>query len=234
MSTKLQEIKWTLHNYKSKNLLIYGLKNGYITPYDDNLTAKLRNIYYGGIPASIILLSDALSNGHCYDRALLMARAFLDTEDDVKLIYATVDSLKLNPQLVNIDDPLFADHCIVERVTKDGQHIIYDTSSGFVYNKKLYWLIEHPKIRKITGKDSIADFVKSDECYHPEDVERDKYFSPLILSNIEMTYGVSTEMYSQPGIELLQREVDHFKKIIDYDVVCQEIEEDMKKLGLKR
>lgn len=66
MAIKLQEIKWTLHNYKVKKLLIQGLKSGYITPYDDNLIEKLRNIYYGGIPASIILLSTGMSNGRCY------------------------------------------------------------------------------------------------------------------------------------------------------------------------
>ncbi len=136
MITKLQNMKWKLHNYKSNQLLIWGLKNGYIELYDDMLIEKLRNIYYCGIPASIILLSDGMSNGNCYDRSLLMSRAFLGEDDDVQLVYATVDSLKLNPQFVNCDDSLFADHCIVERITNNGQHIIYDTSSGFAYDKK--------------------------------------------------------------------------------------------------
>ena len=51
---------------------------------------------------------------------------------------------------------------------------------------------------------------------------------------IEMTYGRQTEMYSSIGLELLQREIDLFKKAIDYDAVCEEIDEDMKKLGLKQ
>lgn len=234
MTTKLEEMKWKLHNYKSNQLLIWGLRNGYIAPYDDGLIEKLRNIYYGGIPASIILLSDGMSNGHCYDRALLMSRAFLDEEDDVQLVYATIDSLRLNPKFVDCDDPLFADHCIVERVTKDGQHIIYDTSAGFAYDKKLYWLMEHPKVRHTNDKNSIIEFVKSDYYYHPEDIERDKYVSPLILPMIETSYGRPTEMYSKLGIELLQREVEHFKKVINYDGVCQEIDEDMIRLGLKK
>ena len=60
MTTKLQTMKWNLHNYKLKQLLIWGLKNGYITPYDDTLIEKLRNIYDGGIPASILLLSNGM------------------------------------------------------------------------------------------------------------------------------------------------------------------------------
>ena len=235
MSTKFQQMKWNLYNYKSRKLLIWGLKKGYIAPYDDSLIKKLRNIYYGGIPASILLLSNGMSNGNCYDRALLMSKAFLDEEGDVQLVYATIDSLKLNPQYTDReDDPLFADHCIVERVTKDGRHLIYDTSSGFVYDKKLYWLMEHPKVRKINNKASIIEFVKSEEHYHPEDIERDKYASPLILPMIEMTYGRPTEMYTMLGIELLQREIEHFKKVINYDGVCQEINEDMRRLNLRK
>ena len=176
MVTKLQIMKWNLYNYKSKQLLIYGLKKGYIAPYDDILIEKLRTIYYGGIPASIILLSDCMSNGYCYDRALLMSRAFLEEEGDVRLVYASIDSLRLNPQLVNSTDQLYADHCIVERVTKDGKHLIYDTSSGFVYDKKLYWLMEHPIIRHINNKNSIIEFIKSDEHYNPENIKNFQLF----------------------------------------------------------
>lgn len=164
-----------------------------------------------------------MSNGHCYDRALLLSRAFLDEEDDVQLVYATIDNLKLNPQFVNRDDSLYADHCIVER-----------TSSGFAYDKKLYWLMEHSKVRHINDKRSIIEFVQSDECYHLEDIKRDKYVCSLILPMIEKSYVRSKEMYSHLGIELLQREIEHFKKVINYDKVCQEIDEDMRRMMLKK
>lgn len=226
-------MKWDLHSYKQKVLLIWGLKNGLITPYDDQLIEKLRKVYYGGIPASVILLSDGMTNGHCYDRALLMSRAFLDDEDDVKLLYADIDSLKLNPKFIS-DSPLYADHCIVERITKDGKHLIYDTSAGFVYDKKLYWLMEHPKVRKINNKESIIKFINEDEDFHPEDVERDKYIAPLVLPMIEKTFGRPNEMYSLLGIELLQREIEHYKKTINYDGVVEEISQDMKRLGIRK
>jgi len=233
MATRIQKMKWDLHCKKEKMLLIYGLKNGLITLYDDELIEKLRNIYYGGIPASIILLSNGMTNGYCYDRALLMSRAFLDEEDDVRLLYADVDSLKLNPEFI-CDDPLYADHCIVERTTKDGRHLIYDTTSGFIYDKKLYWLIEHPKVRKINSKESIIRFLDEDEDFYPQNIEQDKYVSPFILSMIEKTYSRPTEMYSQLGIELLQREIEHYKKTINYDAIIEEISNDMKRLGLRR
>ncbi len=233
MATKLQKMKWDLHCYKERLLLIWGLKNGLIIPYDDELIEKLRKVYYGGIPASVILLSNGMTNGHCYDRALLMSRAFLEDEGDVQLLYATIDSLKLNPKFI-CDDPLYADHCIVERITKDGRHLIYDTSAGFIYDKKLYWLMENPKVRKVNSKESIKRFIEDDEDRYPEDVDRDKYAAPLILPMIEMTFGRPTEMYSAKGIELLQREIEHYKQQINYDGVVEEIDQDMRRLGIRK
>ena len=94
--------------------------------------------------------------------------------------------------------------------------------------------MEHPKIRKINNKESIKKFIENDEEPYSENIERDKYIAPLILPMIEMTYGRPTEMYSQLGIELLQREIEHYKKVIDYDNVVYEIDQDMKRLGLKK
>lgn len=232
MTNKLQEMKWKFHEYKNLKLLRWGLRNGYIFPYDDELIEKLRTIYYGGIPASIILLSNGLSNGHCYDRSLLMSRAFLDTEDDVRLLYGDVDALKLNPRFIS-DDPLYADHCFLERTTKEGVKLIYDTSTGFVYDKKLYWLMQRPKIRKINKKEAIKKFIAEDEEIHPENLENDKYAAPMILDNLEYTYGRPNEMYTLLGIELLQREINIFKERIGYDKIVEEIDEDMKRMGLK-
>lgn len=225
--------KWDLYQYKSRKLLLYGLKNKKIFPYGDELIEKLRNIYYGGIPASIILLSDGMTNGYCYDRALLMSRAFIDEEKyDVNLLYATIDGLRLNPLYKRDDNPLAYDHCIVEIKEKNGKEYIIDTSAGFIYEKDLYWKIEHPKIRKINTKEAIIRFVKEDESIWPEDIERDKYALPAIIPNIESCYGRPNEKYTMLGIEMLQKEIELFKKKIKYDEVVKEVREDMKKIGL--
>ena len=233
MDKTLQKMKWDLHNYKYKRLLVWGIKHRKISLYSEEIIEKLRTIYYGGIPASIILLCDGISNGYCYDRALLMAKAFLDEEDDVNLIYATVDSIKLNPKFIR-DDPMYADHCIVEIITKDNKHFIIDTSEGLIFDKNLYWLMEHPKIRKINNKKAIKRFVELEEYYESKDIERDKYVSPLILPMLESTYNRPNEIYSMLGIELLQKEIENYKKVINYDSICQEIDEDMRRLGLRK
>lgn len=225
--------KWEIYQYKSRKLLLHGLKNKKIFPYGDELIEKLRNIYYGGVPASIILLSDGMTNGFCYDRALLMSRAFINEDDyDVNLLYATIDGLRLNPLYKRDDDPLAYDHCIVEIKEKGGKEYIIDTSAGFIFEKEIYWKIEHPKIRRVNSKESIINFLKEEESIWPEDIERDKYALPLILPNIERCYGRPNEMYSMLGIEMLQKEIKLFKSKIKYDEVVKEINEDMKRIGL--
>ena len=233
MATKMQKLKWNLFSKRYKKLLIYGLSHGLIFPYDDELIEKLRNVYYGGIPASIILLSNGLSDGHCYDRALLMSRAFLDEEDDVNLLFGDIDSLKLNPEYIGYSSD-YAEHCFVERITKDGRHLIYDTSCGFIFDKKMYWLMDKPKIRRIKNKESIRKIVEEEENRCPEDVEKYKYVTPLILPMIEKTFGRPTEMYFLSGIEELQREINLFKEQIKYDDIVREVDDDMKRLGLKK
>ena len=227
MPTNLQMLKWKIYQKKSREMLLYGLKHGYIRLYDDELIEKLRTIYYGGIPASIILLSDCFTNGYCYDRAVLLSRAFLDTEDDINVIDASIDSIKLNPKYLKDKDPLYADHCFVERTTKDGKKLIYDTTSGFIYDKRYYWLMEHPKVRHINDKQSTIDFVNEEEERHPSDIENDKISSIFVLPVIEKYYGTPYEMYSAMGIELLQREVELFKEKIEYDEFKNQIEEDI-------
>lgn len=233
MSTRFQKMKWDLHCKKARLLTMWGLINGCVMPYDDELIERLRKVYYGGIPASVMLLSNAMTNGHCYDRALLMARAFLGDDDDVQLLYASINSLRLNPKFTS-DSPLYADHCIVERTTKDGRHLIYDTSSGFIYDKKFYWLIEKPKVRKVNSKESIKNFIEEDEARCPEDIDRDRFIAPLVLPMIESTFGRPTELYAGKGIELLQREIEYYKNAIKYDDVVEEIDRDMKRIGLRK
>lgn len=234
MATVLEKKKWEIYSFKSKQMLLWGLKNKKVFPYGEALIEKLRNISYGGVPASIILLSNGMCNGYCYDRAHLMSKAFIDDEDvDIKLVYATIDSLKLNPLYNNDEDPLYADHCFVEISDKDGEYVI-DTSAGFIFEKKFYYMMEHPKVRHVNNKEKIIEFCKFEHRDSPEDIERDKYALPAILPFIEMTYGRPNEMYSMLGIEMLQNEINIFKKKINYDDLVKEVSEDMKLKGFKR
>ncbi len=211
MGEKIQKMKWDLHSLKWKYSLIWGFSNNSVKLYDDELIEKLRDVYYGDFPASIILLSNFLSNGHCYKRALLLASALLDTDDDIKLVYASINSIKLNPTMKDFS----SDHCFVLRTTKDNKQLVYDTSNGLVYDKKIYWKIEKPKVRKVNDKDSIKKFLEENK--NNEIVKGDPFIKSITLPMIENTYGNVNEVYSFKGIELLQREVELYKKKINYN-----------------
>lgn len=128
-------------------MLPYGFQTEKKQPYDEELIEKLRTVYEGGLPAFILLLWHGMSNGHCYDRDLLIADALQD--GNIQFVYATIDGIRLNPK-VEQDNPMYADYCFLEQTTKDGRHIIYDISMGLVIDKSLYWLLERQKDKRKT------------------------------------------------------------------------------------
>ena len=93
--------------------------------------------------------------------------------------------------------------------------------------------MEHPKVRYINNKKSIIKYVESDE-YYKEGIEIDKYTASMLIPSIDKSYGWQYELYSYSEIGLLQREIKHFKNEIDYDDVCKEINEDMKRWEYKK
>ena len=61
----LENDSWNEYVSKTKQLIIDGLNNRKIRFYNKELIEKLRNIYSGGIPASILLLCNGMCNGYC-------------------------------------------------------------------------------------------------------------------------------------------------------------------------
>jgi len=79
----------------------------------------LRNIYYGGLPASILLLHSDMSNGKCYDRAPLLAYAL---DCDYEVVYANINNIKLNP--LYVDDCKKIQHVLNMYLLKQKMKII--------------------------------------------------------------------------------------------------------------
>lgn len=198
------DFAWKQHVVRKNNILLYGMRNGLIKRYDEELISKLRKIYYDGVPASIILLTLHLTNGYCYDRSLLLARAFLDSDDDISLIYADVDSIRLNPK----NDNVSAEHCVVERITPDGEYFIYDTSQGLVFDEKLYWNIENPQVTGIIEKDAIIEYLLENN-----DNQFDNFNSKLIIPWIEEYYNLDGEIYSGDN-SFLEKEIEYLKRLV--------------------
>ena len=230
MATKLEEMKWKLHRKRYNELFNYGVKHGLIGTYDQQLIENLRHIYYGGLPASILLLYGNLSNGHCYDRGPLVTLGFND--DDFQVIDADINSLRLNPKYIDEyrtgnKSEHFANHCFAERILKDGTTLVYDTSLGLVFEKKLYYKLENPKITKINDKETTLKFLYYD-FQKDSNIERDKYALPFILPIIEKHLVPTQPFY----LELLKQEIAILKQEVGYNDIYQKIHEDMKSKGI--
>jgi len=213
-----------LYKERELDMLVYGLEHDLIALYDEDLIKNMRLVKYGGIPASIILLSNKICNGYCYDRARLLAEVLINMGEDVNLIHADVDSLRYS---LHAKSPEDFEHCFVERITKDGSHLIYDTSSGLCYDKDYYWKMENPKVRLIRNKDEIIEFIKSERKDKVDDSA-----SMLIIPFIEDTINDHDEFYTTEKIPLLKREIDLYKESIKYDELEKEVYKHMKRVGM--
>lgn len=228
--SRIDEIKWKLHLKKRNLLMMYGAKRGLVRMYDDETLKRLRHIYYGGVPATILLLHGGLCNGHCYDRGTLIALGFGD--DDFNIVDEDVDSIKLNPEYIEeyrngkLGDN-YANHCVAERYDSNGIVWVYDTSIGLVFEKGLYKLIENPKVTKINDKRSTLDFLEED-FLRDMDIERDRYVLHIILPLIEANISPTQDFYRDKLLE----EIEILKREVDYDGVVSEIRDDMKRMGL--
>ena len=232
MATKLEEERWKNFWDKYCELFNEGVKNKKVRPYDDKLLEKLREVYYGGIPASIILLTPKLCNGHCYDRALLLTHAF--KEDEFRLVDANINSIRLHPNYIEKARDKdtgelkknYATHCFVEKTEKDGSVWVYDTTAMVAFDKELYYQMEEPEVLKINSKQATETYFEYVEI-EQADLERDKYASAIMIPKIET--AITDE---DPYREDLKREIEIYKEKIGYDALCREVEEDMKRVGI--
>lgn len=235
MATKLDQIKWIIYNKKKDILYYYGIHNGLIHSYEEELLEKLRHVYYGGVPASILLLCDKYCNGHCYDRGLLITLGFGD--DDFKLVDADIDGIGLNPKIIDEYNEAIekgytwnhpANHCFAERTKQDGSVWVYDTTMGLVFEKKLYYRMENPKITKINDRKATENYCEYQDI-KKANFEQDKYILPMILPTFEKLADSEKQLYK----ERLKQEIKRFKEEIDYEGLCDEIHQDMISKGFK-
>ena len=79
-------------------LMRFGFRVGLIRGYSEYFLEKLRNVYYGGIPASILLLNPKSCRGKCYDCAVLACFGLEDI--DYQVVHANIDSIRYNKATV--------------------------------------------------------------------------------------------------------------------------------------
>lgn len=219
----LDKVRWKLHILKKSIVWGPALYLQLVGRYDKKTIQNWQNVYYGGLPASIVLLSNRLCNGNCYDRALLATLGFED--DDFNIVHASIDGIKLRPDYVDAhgrNNNKIADHCFVERILSNGKTLVYDTSEGLVWDKKLYYFLERPKVRKVNDRHETLNFCEYQDIKNAN-IENDKYAALLTLPHIE---NIANEevLYSDD----LKKEIKRYKKQIDFERLQKEVHEDMK------
>ena len=220
---------WLLYQEKARLMLGDGARKGLVKAYGPELLLKLRNVYYGGLPASVLLYIGNLCGGYCYDRALLITLGF-DEEDEFQLVDANINSVLLNPFYIErhreSSNKNWANHCFAERV-EDGITWVYDTTKRFKIEKGLYYKLENPQVTEVNDKQTVMNYIEYQEI-KSADIERDKYLLPFVIPYIEETIE-----HQEFDREIAKYELETFKGVVHYDDIFQEIEADMLVKGFK-
>lgn len=223
MPTIKDKIKWKLFELKRNIYITQGLLHNKIRYYDDELIDNLSNIYYGGIPASVSLLLPELSNGKCYDRALLLTTGF-NSGDLFQIVRGNAASIALNPMYVDRkkNNKYYADHCVVERVEKDGTWV-YDTSMCVKIERDYYYKMQQFDVRHISSKYETQNYYEYQTILNA-DLEKDKYAALLILPLVEEILNNTQSLYKDKVIKI----INEFKEKIQYNELYNQMIEDIK------
>lgn len=202
------ELNWKNYCNNFTSLMQYGKIQGLVKKYDEELLNNLRNIYCGGIPATILLLDYNLAQRHCYDRARLISLGF--TDHNSKVICADVDGLKYNPKYIEKHENgvlgnNYANHCFLER-HEDGRDWVYDTSLGYAIEKTLYYKIQHPEITHEESFTESLDYIYN-LLLSDDNIKSSKYVTGII-KEIENNQRPVQECYR----EQLKKEIELFKR----------------------
>ncbi|MBR4351407.1 MAG: hypothetical protein IKP98_04225 [Bacilli bacterium] len=211
--------KWAAWNDFQNKVIKLGLETGSIRLYNENEILRARNFYLDGIPLSISLLCFFMCNGRCHELSLAVARMFLDDPEtkEVSILIGNVNSLKFNPTYADSTNEDDAHHLVVYRETTSGEKMIYDTTCGLVFRPDIWMKMEMPtNFHKFT-KEGIQMMVSDKEKEDPNIFKGDLMHAFLIIPMIEECYGKPDEQYSNKGFEVLQDEVETFKKYSGYN-----------------
>ena len=188
------KLAWRWYLWKQKTLVLLGVVLGLVCTYERSLIERLRKVYYGGVPASVLLLAKNMCSGYCYDRATLISKGM----DEFEIVWGSIKHLELRYGRKK------ADHCWVESCGW-----VYDTSWGFKMKRWLYYLLEKPRVRMRKNRAECLQ-------YHyyinltSSDLPQDKYYLVLLLPVIAKVIQSSTF----PDLE--QSELELFMEAVTY------------------
>lgn len=207
-----------------------GYKHGWVKQYDDEMIEALSKTSYLDIFASIWFMSRWMTKTRCFLMSWLMgfvSAAYLD--GDVNVICYESKFIKYNPIIrKHTPDDGNYKHCVVERITPDGKHWIYDSADGLMYRKFLYFLIETPKVFWTKDKNYLTYW----KNHNKKDITKEnfnKYPAQILIPLVESICNTS-KYYNEPYYwnKRIDLEITRFKEWMKYDKRCPEVSSIMK------
>ena len=88
--------------------------------------------------------------------------------------------------------------------------------------------MENPIISNIRSREETISFLRND-FLDDSDLDRDKYALPIILPGLEACLIPIQDCYKKR----LEEEIGYLKERVNYDDICREVDEDMRRVGLR-
>lgn len=149
---------WEAFLERAQQLTDRGRKRGKVHCYADWFIRGARGEFCRGVPGSLWLLSRELIIHRCATGAMLAAMTLKHAGYEARVLQLEIDGMRLKPLTArNPDEPRY--HFVVETM-EHGRPVIYDTSMGMVFDRKLYWKIEHPTVHAVVDGPKVQELTK--------------------------------------------------------------------------
>lgn len=208
-------------NKLSKKILIYrrgwiytiGLIRNQVSYFEPEIFEKLKKHQYGGIPLNILIGSDKLANGKCYDRVMGLTFAF----DNCVLVHG---DLTIYAKVIGEKE---YDHAWVEV-----GDFVYDTTWGIKINKKLYYKWMGVKVIKKMNKVQMLEheyYVEQKESKIEDNLNVIDIIMPLIIPILERELKEYERIKSEYHICLTKTFIQECKDLLEHPRVKELIKE---------
>lgn len=203
---KLKSLRSDLYFWHVEKIMNKGLREGTITPFDQEFYAQMSHTYIHGVPVSINTkyLRPILGPGKCYDRSLAMFLCF----DDALLVCGDQKALELKYGAAD------AEHNWIE---KDGY--AYDPSLLYKYPVDLYYkMFGVSNVRKCSHAEYAA-VPENKEFYNKvrnttlQDYQPNGKYRLDLLTIIPLVRGIA----EVSGNVEFQRELNQYLNAVQYD-----------------
>lgn len=197
--------------------------------YGSKLIEALREVYWGGMPGSVLLLSRQTSGRYGIDMPLLMVRGLLMMGvhfRSISLVRASTTSTRiLRRYWPEVAEQVGRWNYLVERQMPNGEVLVYDTSLGLAFNSRVYRWLERPRHKTVIRGEKLVHFIldlqpQKGDC-DPAQAVNYREMAEGVLAEIAAGYKELDEWYTSLG--LLQREVQLYRERVGLEEQSAEI-----------